>query len=298
VVAVGGNALLERGEVPLAQIQEGHVGAAVGALAPLAAEHELVITHGNGPQVGLLANESALDPDLPGPYPLDVLGAESQGMIGYFFLQALENALPGRTVVSLVCQTEVAEDDPAFGNPTKFVGPVYTEQVAHGLATERGWRVRPDGDAWRRVVPSPEPQAMVELATIRMLLGDCDVVICAGGGGIPVVRGDDGRLRGVEAVIDKDLGAALLARELGADVLMILTDVPGIEVGFGTPDARPIGRTTAAALRAESFPPGSMGPKVDAACRFVEATGRRAVIGRLADAPELLEGTVGTTVTR
>ena len=217
-------------------------------------------------------------------------------MIGYFFLQALENSLPGRNVVSLICQTEVAADDPAFGNPTKFVGAVYTEDVAHGLATDRGWEVRPDGTAWRRVVPSPEPRAIVELATIRMLLGDSDVVICAGGGGIPVVRGDDGRLRGVEAVIDKDLGAALLARDLGADALLILTDVAAIEVGFATPEARPIGRTTAAALRAMSFPAGSMGPKVDAACRFVEATGRKAMIGRLEDVAELLGGTRGTTV--
>jgi carbamate kinase len=296
VVAVGGNALLERGEVPLAEIQEGHVAVAVAAIARLAGENELVITHGNGPQVGLLANESAGDPDLPGPYPMDVLGAESQGMIGYFFLQALENALPGRGVVSLICQTEVDADDPAFGDPTKFVGPVYTRQVAEELAERRGWQIRQDGTSWRRVVPSPEPLAMVELAMIRVLVGDCAVVICAGGGGIPVVRGEDGRLRGAEAVIDKDLGAALLARDLDADALLILTDVDGVEVGFGTPHAEPIGHTTVSALRAVSFPPGSMGPKVDAACRFVEATGRRAMIGKLADAAELLDGTRGTII--
>jgi len=296
VVAVGGNALLERGEVPLAQIQEGHVAVAVAAIAELAVDNELVITHGNGPQVGLLANESAGDPDLPGPYPMDVLGAESQGMIGYFFLQALENALPGRDVVSLLCQTEVDPGDPAFGDPTKFVGPVYTREVAEDLARRRGWQIRQDGPSWRRVVPSPEPLAMVELAMIRVLVDDGAVVVCAGGGGIPVVRGADGRLRGAEAVIDKDLGAALLARDLDADALLILTDVDGIEVGFGTPEAEPIGHTTVAALRAVTFPAGSMGPKVDAACRFVEATGRPAMIGKLADAGALLEGTRGTIV--
>jgi carbamate kinase len=298
VVAVGGNALLERGEVPLAQIQEGHVGVAVAALARLAVDNELVITHGNGPQVGLLANESALDPDLPGPYPMDVLGAESQGMIGYFFLQALENALPGRSVVSLVCQTEVDADDRAFRDPTKFVGPVYTREVADDLASRRGWQIREDGTAWRRVVASPEPLAMVELGMIRVLVGDGAIVVCAGGGGIPVVRGDDGLLRGAEAVIDKDLGAALLARDLGADALLILTDVDGVMDGFGTPEATPIGHIAAAALRGRSFPAGSMGPKVEAACRFVEATGRPAMIGRLEDAVELLQGTRGTIITQ
>jgi carbamate kinase len=296
VVAVGGNALLERGEVPLADIQEGHVGVAVEALAPLAREHDLVITHGNGPQVGLLANESALDPDLPTPYPLDVLGAQTQGMIGYFFLQALGNALPGRQVVSLICQTEVAADDPAFGRPTKFVGPVYSEVEGHRLAALRGWQIRPDGPAWRRVVASPEPLAMVELPTIRTLLADGAVVVCAGGGGIPVLRGDDGRRRGAEAVIDKDLSAALLARDLDADALVILTDVANVEIGFGTTAAEPIGHTTPPALRARSFPDGSMGPKVEAACRFVEATGKRAMIGRLDDAVDLLRGTRGTVV--
>ena len=296
VVAVGGNALLERGEVPRARIQEDHVAVAVAALARLADDNELVITHGNGPQVGLLANESALDPDLPGPYPLDVLGAESQGMIGYFFLQALENALPGRNVISLICQTEVDADDPAFEEPTKFVGPVYPREVADDLAARRGWQVRQDGPAWRRVVASPEPVALLELATIRMLVAERAIVICAGGGGIPVARGDDGAVRGVEAVIDKDLGAALLARELEADALMILTDVAGVEAGFGTPEAATIRHTTAAALRGLDFPTGSMGPKVDAACRFVEATGKPAMIGRLEDAGELLSGTRGTIV--
>jgi carbamate kinase len=265
-------------------------------LAPLAADHDVVITHGNGPQVGLLANESALDPDLPAPYPLDVLGAESQGMIGYFFLQALENALPARRVVNLVCQTLVAADDPAFEHPTKFVGPVFSEAEGRKLAALRGWAIRPDGPSWRRVVASPEPLAMVELPTIRTLVGDGAIVICAGGGGIPVVEGEDGRLRGAEAVIDKDLSAALLARELEADALLILTDVANVQTGFGTDSPHPIGRTSPAFLRAQHFPAGSMGPKVEAACRFVEATGRPAMIGRLQDAADLLARASGTIV--
>ena len=296
VIAVGGNALLERGEVPLAEIQEGHVEVAVRALAPLARDHDLVITHGNGPQVGLLANESAADPDLPSPYPLDVLGAQTQGMIGYFFLQAIKNALPTRQVVSLICQTEVAADDPAFAHPTKFVGPVYAEEEAHRLAAQRGWQVRPDGPAWRRVVASPEPRQMLELHAIRLLLADRAVVICAGGGGIPVLRGRDGVLRGAEAVIDKDLGASLLARDLQADALVILTDVANVETGFGTDTVQPIGHTTTAALRSMSFPDGSMGPKIEAACRFVDATGNPAMIGRLDEAADLLRGTSGTVI--
>jgi carbamate kinase len=296
VAALGGNALLERGETPLAEIQEKHVLAAVEALAPLACDHDVVITHGNGPQVGLLALESASDPALPHPYPFDVLGAQTQGMIGYFLLQAFENALPGQEVVSLICQTLVAADDPAFDKPTKFVGSIYAEEEARRLARLRGWQVRQDGAAWRRVVASPEPQALIEMATIRMLMANGAVVICAGGGGIPVCRASDGLLRGVEAVVDKDLTAALLAHDLDADVLLLLTDVADVESDFGTKDARAIRTTTPRALRALSFPDGSMGPKVGAACRFVEATGKRAVIGRLEDAFEMLAGTQGTTV--
>jgi len=296
VVAVGGNALLERGEVPLAQTQEKNVAVAVGALAPLAADHELVITHGNGPQVGLLANESSTDPVLPFPYALDVLGAQSQGMIGYFLLQGFENALPGRPVTSLICQVKVAADDPAFERPTKFIGPVYSETEGRRLAGLRGWQIRPDGPAWRRVVASPEPLAIVELPVIRTLVAAGVIVICAGGGGIPVLEDAHGHLRGAEAVIDKDLTAALLARDLGADALVILTDVANVQTGFGTDAARPVGRTTPAALRALKFPAGSMGPKVEAACRFVEATGKPAMIGQLDDAAGLVRGTRGTVV--
>ena len=296
MVALGGNALLERGEVPEAEIQEKHVAAAVEALVPLARDHDLLVTHGNGPQVGLLALESARDPALPRPYPFDVLGAQTQGMIGYFLLQAFENALPGQEVVSLVCQTLVDPADPAFAHPTKFVGPVLTEAEGHRVAQLRGWDIRPDGNAWRRVVPSPEPLVPIEMPTIRMLVGNGAIVICSGGGGIPVCRGPDGLLHGVEAVIDKDLTAVLLARTIGADALLLLTDVANVETGFGTDHARPIFHTTPDALRTEQFPAGSMGPKVDAACRFVEATGHRAFIGRLDDAIGLLHGTSGTVV--
>jgi carbamate kinase len=296
VVAVGGNALLARGEVPLAQTQEKNVAVAVEALAPLAADHHLVITYGDGPQVGLLANESAADPVLPSPYPLDVLVAQTQGMIGYFLLQGFENALPGRQVASLICQTKVAADDPAFGRPTKFIGPDYPEAEARRLAGLRGWQIGQDGAAWRRVVASPEPLAIVELPVIRTLVAAGAIVICAGGGGAPVLQDGDGRLRGAEAVVDKDLSTALLARDLGADALVILTDVAHVETGYGTDAARPIGRTTPAALRALKFPAGSMGPKVEAACRFVEATGKPAMIGRLDDAADLVRGTRGTVV--
>jgi carbamate kinase len=296
VVAVGGNALLERGEVPLAEIQEKHVAVAVAALAPLAADHDLVITHGNGPQVGLLANESSGDPTLPYPYPLDVLGAQTQGMIGYFLLQGFENALPGRQVASLICQVKVAADDPAFGRPTKFIGPVYSQTEGRRLAGLRGWQIQQDGSAWRRVVASPEPLAILELPTIAALVAAGAIVICAGGGGIPVLEDREGHFHGAEAVIDKDLSAALLARDLGADALVILTDVANVETGYGTPAARPVGRTTPPALRALKFPAGSMGPKVEAACRFVEATGKPAMIGRLADAADLIRGTRGTVV--
>lgn len=297
VVALGGNALLRRGDSPDASVQLTNVRAAVAALAPLAHHHELVITHGNGPQVGLLALQSAADRSLTSPYPLDVLGAETQGMIGYWLLQSLQNALPDRQVCALLNQTLVSAADPAFADPTKFVGPVYGEEEAKRLAAERDWTVRQDGVHWRRVVPSPAPQRVVETRLIRLLLTSGAVAVCAGGGGVPVVRDEAGRLTGVEAVVDKDLTAAMLAEALDADALLLLTDVPQVVSGYGTPAAEPIGHTTPARLRAERFPAGSMGPKVEAACRFVELTGGLAAIGALTDAPALLNGTAGTLVT-
>jgi carbamate kinase len=296
VAALGGNALLERGEKPDEGIQEQHVQQAVAALAPLARAHELIVTHGNGPQVGLLALESASDRALSRPYTLDALGAQTQGMIGYWLVRALRGAAPGKQAGCLVGQTRVDPDDPAFAAPTKFVGPVYQEKEARDLAAERGWVVRPDGDAWRRVVPSPEPLELVELPLIRVLLDSGALVVCAGGGGVPVVADATGTLRGVEAVVDKDLTAALLAGAVDADALLLLTDVDAVIDGFGTPDARPIRQATPAQLRARSFPAGSMGPKVEAACRFVQATGRMAAIGRLDAAAALLGRQAGTVI--
>lgn len=297
VVALGGNALLERGQKPDAEVQERNVARAVRALAPLAEEHELVITHGNGPQVGVLALQSASDPHLTTPYPFDVLGAQTQGMIGYWILQAMQNTLPGRQVAAIINQTLVAADDPAFADPTKFVGEVYTEDEARRLAAERGWVVKPDGEHWRRVVGSPKPQRVVETRLIRLLLASGALVVCAGGGGVPVIRNERGELEGVEAVVDKDLTASVLAEALEADALLVLTDVPEVQHEFGTPQARPIHRATPAALRRESFPAGSMGPKVEAVCRFVELTGDMAAIGRLEDAVAIIRGEAGTVVT-
>jgi carbamate kinase len=296
VVGLGGNALLERGEPPDSDIQESHVANAVGALEPLLQRHDLVITHGNGPQVGVLAVESAGDPALSHPYPFDVLGAQTQGMIGYWLVQALQGAGAGKPAACLICRTVVHPRDPAFGQPSKFVGPVYDEATALRLAADQGWDVRQDGKAWRRVVPSPEPIGLLELDMIRVLVSRGVIVVCAGGGGVPVVADGPRRFRGVEAVVDKDLTAALLAQAVEASALLLLTDVEAVIDGYGTPQARPIRRTTPRELRARSFPAGSMGPKVEAVCRFVEKTGAMAAIGRLAAAAALLDGTAGTIV--
>ncbi|MFF0739185.1 carbamate kinase [Streptomyces sp. NPDC004111] len=297
VVALGGNALLRRGDRPDADVQLANVRQAVEALAPLAREHELVVTHGNGPQVGVLALQSAADPALSCPYPFDVLGAETQGMIGYWLLQSLQNALPNRQVCSLINQTLVSVADPAFENPTKFVGQVYDRETAERLAGERGWTVRQDGRHWRRVVPSPQPQRVVETRLIRRLLDQGVIAVCAGGGGVPVVRNEHGRLAGVEAVVDKDLTAALLAEALEADALILLTDVRRVMRGYGTPEAVEITHSTPAELRAEEFPAGSMGPKVEAVCRFVETTGDMAAIGSLDEVVDIVRGRAGTVVT-
>ncbi|WP_226345828.1 carbamate kinase [Agilicoccus flavus] len=297
VVALGGNALLRRGQKPDAEPQRQNVETAIASLAPLAREHELVITHGNGPQVGVLALESVTDPNLSRPYPLDVLGAQTQGMIGYWLLQSLQNHLPGRQVAGLVNQTLVLAHDPAFEHPTKFVGEVYSEAEAREKAERYGWQVKADGDAWRRVVASPTPQRVVETRIIRLLLSSGAVVVCSGGGGIPVVRDERGKLKGVEAVIDKDLSAGRLAEALEADALLVLTDVPHVMRDFGTDHAEPITRATPGLLRRLGAPAGSMGPKIEAACRFVELTGDLAAIGRLEDAAAMLEGTAGTIIT-
>jgi carbamate kinase len=294
VAALGGNALLRRGEPVDMASQRRNVDVAAAALAEVARGSRLVVTHGNGPQVGLLAVQSEASDS---PAPLDVLGAETEGMIGYLIEQALGNRLRPRPVATLLTQVVVDPADPAFQHPSKPIGVVYGEAEARRLAADRGWTVAPDGDRYRRVVPSPQPLDIIELETIRLLLDAGVTVICSGGGGVPVVRDESGRLAGVEAVIDKDLSAALLAQRLGADVLVMLTDVERVMVGWGTPEARPIAAAAARQLRELRFAAGSMGPKVEAACRFVEATGGRAAIGSLADAVAVAAGRSGTQVT-
>jgi carbamate kinase len=296
VVALGGNALLRRGEPADASTQRRNVAVAVTALAQVAREHELVVTHGNGPQVGLLALQSEAYRGVAA-YPLDVLGAESEGMIGYMLEQELVNELGGRAAATLLTQVVVDPDDPAFSAPSKPIGPLYDRATADRLAAERGWTMAPDGELLRRVVASPEPRAIIELATIRLLVEAGIVVVCVGGGGIPVALDADGRLRGVEAVVDKDLSAALLATRLDADALLLLTDVPAVESGWHTPAGRRLGHVRVGELRAMTFEPGSMAPKIEAACRFAEATGRPAAIGALNDAAAILRGERGTRVT-
>jgi carbamate kinase len=295
VVALGGNALLRRGQPMELEVQRANVAVAARAVAELAGEHQLVVTHGNGPQVGLLALQAEAYQEVR-PYPLDVLDAESQGMVGYLLQLGLENELRPRRVAALLTRTVVDADDPAFRHPIKPVGPVYPEDVARKLAAERGWTIAPDDSYYRRVVPSPEPRDIVEFRTIRLLL-DADVLeICVGGGGVPVVVSEDGQIRGVEAVVDKDLAASLLAQRVAAHLLLLLTDVPAVELDWGTPAARPIARATPAELRRYLFAPGSMGPKVEAACRFVEATRGVAAVGHLKDAARIVRGEAGTRV--
>ena len=299
VAALGGNALLRRGEPMTADKQRENIKRAAAAIADLiAAGHQVVVTHGNGPQVGLLALQaSAYDPDTV--YPLDVLGAETEGMIGYLIEQELENVLaPGTKVATLLTQIEVDGRDSAFKNPTKPVGPVYDKAEAERLAEARGWTVKADGDKFRRVVPSPAPQRIPDVDIIRLLIDNAVTVICAGGGGIPVVRRPDGSLIGVEAVIDKDAASAMLAEEIGSDALLLLTDVEAVYRNWGEADQATISRTTPAELSEMDFAGGSMGPKVAAGCRFVDRTGGIAGIGRLDDALPILEGKAGTTISQ
>ncbi|MDX8052380.1 carbamate kinase [Lentzea sp. BCCO 10_0798] len=296
VVALGGNALLMRGERADASVQLHHVEAAARALAPLAAEHELVVCHGNGPQIGLLALESEADPSLTRPYPLDTLGAETQGMIGYWLAESLRNAGVRKPVLAVITQTVVDAADPAFDAPTKFIGPVYERAQADRLAEQYGWTTAADGPHWRRVVPSPEPVRLVEQESIEQLVAGGTVVVCAGGGGAPVV--DNGQLRGVEAVVDKDLTSAGLAIALKADRLVLLTDVPAVMTDYGMPDAEPLRHLDLEELEHLTFPAGSMGPKIEACRRFVQATGSVAAIGALTDAEALVRGDAGTSISQ
>ncbi|TDX83655.1 carbamate kinase [Neorhizobium sp. R1-B] len=293
VAALGGNALLRRGEVLTAENQRANVKRAAVALAELIkAGHSLVITHGNGPQVGLLALETA-GPDGAG-LPLDVLGAETEGMIGYMIEQELAGILKDHRFGTLLTLVKVNADDPAFQRPTKFIGPVYAAETARKLAAERGWKVAPDGEKWRRVVASPAPQAILEADVISLLVRQGVTVICTGGGGIPVVEGRDGSLQGAEAVIDKDAASALLAEQLGADMLLLLTDVDAVYADFGKPAARPLSKIDLSAVDESQFPAGSMRPKIAAAARFSRDGARRAAIGRLEDAAAIVAGAKGT----
>jgi carbamate kinase len=298
VVALGGNALLRRGQPMTVAVQRANVKIAAQALAPIARTHQLVISHGNGPQIGLLALQGvAYKADEA--YPLDVLGAETEGMIGYMIEQELGNLLPFEVpIATMLTMVEVDGNDPGFENPTKFVGPVYDEREALRIAAEKGWVFKPDGAKWRRVVPSPVPQRIFENRPIKWLLEHGTIVICAGGGGIPTMyeRGAERKLIGVEAVIDKDLCSELLAREVEADLFVMLTDADAVYADWGKPTQRAIRRTSAGALAEMPFAAGSMGPKVEAACRFVKATGRTAAIGALPDLTLIIAGEAGTTV--
>jgi carbamate kinase len=298
VIALGGNALLERGEKPDAAIELRHIRRAARVIAAVARSHEVIVCHGNGPQVGLLALESEADGALSEPYPLDVLGAQTQGMIGYWLARELRNAGVAFPIVSVVTQVVVDASDPSFAAPTKFIGPIYSRFHAQRLAHAHGWTVAADGAHWRRVVASPQPDAIVELAAIRYLTDDHVLVICGGGGGAPVIETEAGELIGAEAVVDKDLTAALLAAELHADLLLVLTDVPAVMKDFGSDHAMAIGHLDTAALEGLApFARGSMGPKIEACRRFVgSAGGRRAAIGALDDAVAIVAGRAGTTI--
>lgn len=295
VIALGGNALLRRGEPPRATTQRANVARAAAALAPLASAHELVLTHGNGPQVGLLAaQQAAARGEI---YPLDVLDAETAGQIGYLLQQELGNRLGGRNrCAALITQVEVAADDPAFAHADKPIGAVYDAATAAALAQAHGWTFMPDGDGLRRAVPSPAPRAIVELDAIATLLAAGTVVICAGGGGVPVVRAADGALRGIEAVVDKDRAATLLAQAIGADALLLLTDVDAVYRDWPAPRMRAIARAAPRDVAGLAFAAGSMAPKIEAAVHFVEEGGRFAAIGNLEQAAALLAGEAGTTL--
>jgi carbamate kinase len=296
VTALGGRALLRRGEPTTAENQRRNVRIAAAALAPVAARHQLVIGHGNGPQAGLLALQGAAYGEVE-TYPLDVVGAQTEGMIGYMIEQELGNLLPfERPFATVLTMVEVDANDPAFKNPTRFIGPVYDRETADRLAATKGWLFKQDGAKWRRVVASPEPRRMFEIRPIKWLLEHNTIVIAGGGGGIPTTC-DGGRLKGVECVVDKDLASALLARELDADLFVMLTDAPAVFADWGQPSQREIRLATPETLASMSFAAGSMGPKVAAACRFANETGRTAAIGALGDLEEIMAGTAGTTIT-
>jgi carbamate kinase len=296
VIALGGNALLQRGQPMTESQQRENVRTAAAQIAQVAKGNELVIAHGNGPQVGLLALQSAAYKDVA-PYPLDVLGAQTEGMIGYLIEQELGNLLPFEVpFATILTQVEVDPADPAFSHPTKPIGPVYTKDEAQRLAREKGWSIAPDGDKYRRVVASPKPQRIFEIRPVKWLLEKGTIVICAGGGGIPTCYGEDHKLRGVEAVIDKDLCSALLAQELDADLLVIATDVDAAYVEWGTPSQKAISYAHPDELEKLGFAAGSMGPKIAAAIEFARKTGKDAVIGALPDIVAIVGRAAGTRI--
>ena len=296
LVALGGNALLRRGEAMTAENQRRNVRVAAEALAPLGRQHQLIISHGNGPQVGMLALQSAAE-DPSAEYPLDVLGAQTEGMIGYMIEQELGNILPfEQPFATILSMVEVDPRDPAFEHPTKPIGPGYGEEEARRLAAEKGWTMAPDGDRFRRVVASPLPRRIFQIRPVKWLLEHGCIVICAGGGGIPTMYRPDGTLHGAEAVVDKDRASALLARELDADLFVMATDADAVYLDWGKPGQRAIRRAAPAALAALDFAAGSMGPKVEAAVDFAGRTGRTAAIGTLSALEALVEGTAGTQV--
>ncbi|MEH6531205.1 MAG: carbamate kinase [Photobacterium frigidiphilum] len=294
VVAVGGNALLQRGELMSYDNQFNNIAIATQALAKLSAEYQVVIVHGNGPQVGLLALQNLAYSDAP-PYPLDVLGAETQGMIGYMMAQGLKRSAPNGNFSTLLTQVIVDENDPAFTDLNKFIGPVYDQQTAEDKAKQFGWTIKPDGQYWRRVVPSPKPQHILELDSIRTLLAADHTVICCGGGGCPVIKTPNG-YDGIEAVIDKDLSAAMLAKELGAQHFLILTDGDNVCVDWGTPTEKPLHHVTVKELNQYTFAAGSMAPKVDACCEFALETLGTGHIGSLHKAYEIMMDQSGTHI--
>ena len=296
VVALGGNALLQRGQALSAENQRANIRVAAGQMAEIHEHHELVIAHGNGPQVGLAALMDAAYTDVD-PYPLDVLGAKTIGMIGYIIEQEMGNIIPFEDhIITVLTQIVVDPADPAFQNPTKPVGPVYDKAEAEKLQGEKGWAMAPDGQYFRKVVPSPLPQRIIEIDTIKMLVDNGVVVICAGGGGIPVAYDDESKLFGVEAVIDKDLASGLLAKGLDAEMFVMLTDVPSVYVDFGTQKQRAIRAAHPEAIEALDFPAGSMGPKVKGACKYVRETGFKSAIGQLSDLAAIMSGEAGTLI--
>ena len=296
LVGLGGNALLKRGEPLTATNQRANINIAAERISRITDDNQVVVAHGNGPQVGLLALQSAAYTEVEA-YPLDVLGAESEAMIGYMLEQELGNVLPPeQRIVTILTMTEVDRNDPAFDNPTKFIGPVYDQEMAEQLAEQKGWVVKPDGPYYRRVVASPLPKRIIEQEAINHLVDKNTMVICAGGGGIPTYLDENQKLHGVEAVIDKDLCSALLAENLDANLLVIATDVEGVYKGWGTPDQEMLSTLKVSEIDELNLAAGSMGPKVQAARNFVQHTGKRAVIGALADIEDLVLGKAGTTV--